>query len=104
MKYYGGIPKEFLFDNMKTVIDRSRIQFGKPVYNDKFYAFSKDAVFIPKSCLAYRPRTKGKVETLARIVNRIKAYNNEFESLEDLEDTVNDLRDGMNEEIHSTWI
>lgn len=64
-RYLDGVPKELLFDNMRTVVDRSRTQFYEPIYNDKLVSFSKDAGFIPKSCVAFRPRTKGKVETLA---------------------------------------
>ena len=71
IKYFGGVPKEFLFDNMKTVVDQSRTQFDKPVYNQTFYSFSKDAGFIPKSCMAFRPRTKGKVEVVAKIMDRL---------------------------------
>ena len=74
IKFFGGTPQEMLFDNMKTVVDQSRTQFQEPVYNDTFYQFSKDAGFIPKSCIAYRPKTKGKVEVVAKLMNRLKAY------------------------------
>jgi len=43
----GGVPKEIWFDNMKTVVDQSRSQFSKVHFNDRFYAFSKDAGFKP---------------------------------------------------------
>jgi len=100
-KYYGGVPTELLFDNMRTVVDHSRTQYGKPVYNDKMYSFSKDAGFIPKSCLAYRPNTKGKVETVARVMNRLKAYNNEFTNIDELKEIVVKLNEDINNEIHS---
>lgn len=100
--YYGGVPKELLFDNMRTVVDRSRTQFDKPQYNEKLYAFSKDAGFIPKSCLAFRPRTKGKVETVAKIMNRLKAYNKEFDRLDDLIVIVQELMEEINNEIQQT--
>ena len=60
-KYFIGVPKEILFDNMRTVVDQSRTQWGKPIYNDKFYEFTKDATFIPRSCFTYKVQTKGKV-------------------------------------------
>lgn len=100
--FYGGVPKELLFDNMKTVVDKSRTQFNKPVYNEKLYEFSKDAGFIAKSCMAYRPKTKGKVETLARIVNRLKVYNNEFKTISELIEIVKKLNKEINEEIQVT--
>lgn len=102
IKYFGGVPKEFLFDNMKTVVDQSRTQYSKPVYNDKFYQFSKDAGFEVKSCLAYKPKTKGKVETVAKVMNRLKVMNNEFDSIEELINIVMKLNEDINSEIQST--
>lgn len=102
IKYFGGTPKEFLFDNMRTVVDRSRTQYGKPIYNDMFVAFTKDAGFTPRSCLAYRPRTKGKIEVVAKIMNRLKAFNNEFDSIEDLNNIVKDLMKTINQETSQT--
>jgi len=101
-KYFGGTPKELLFDNMKTVVDYSRTQFNKPVYNERFYAFAKDAGFIPKSCLAYKPRTKGKVEVVAKIMDRLKVFDNEFEDIEELTKIVNEYRSSINNEIQAT--
>ena len=98
-KYFGGVPKEILFDNMRTIVDQSRTQYGKPIYNTKFYSFTKDAGFIAKSCLAYRPQTKGKVESLARLVNRIKVYNSVFKNLEELENIIIKFNEEINNEI-----
>ena len=99
---FGGVPKELLFDNMKTVVDRSRTQFNKAQYNEKLYAFSKDANFEPKSCIAFRPRTKGKVETVAKIMNRLKVLNGEFSTIEELDSCVKNLMDEINNEIQQT--
>lgn len=98
-KYFGGFTKEILFDNMKTVIDRSRSQFYKPIYNNKFYEFSKNAMFLPLCCLAYRPQTKGKVETLAKIVNRLRVYDHEFNSIEELDVILKEFNEEINDEI-----
>ncbi|HHQ0857934.1 TPA: hypothetical protein ACSKNV_002815, partial [Listeria innocua] len=36
-EYCGnGIPQEIWFDNMKTVVDRSKSQFTQTVFNEKF--------------------------------------------------------------------
>lgn len=104
IKYYGGTPSMFLFDNMKTVADQSRSQFDNVVYNERFYEFSKDAGFIPKSCMAYRPQTKGKVEVVAKIMNRLKAYNNEFNTLDELNNIVIKLNEEINNEIQQTTL
>ena len=101
-KYFEGAPHELLFDNMRTVVDQSRTQFGDPVYNSTFIQFARDANFTPKSCMAYRPQTKGKVETVAKIVNRLKVYNNEFETIDELTKIVNQLREDINNEIQAT--
>lgn len=97
--YFGGVPKEILFDNMRTVVDRARSEFDKPLYNESFVQFCKDANFKPLSCIRYRPRTKGKVENLAKICNRVKVFNNEFKNLNDLKDKIIILRDELNKEI-----
>lgn len=50
-QYTGGVPTEIWFDN-KTIVDCSRSQFSKVVFNERF-----------------RPQTKGKVEFLACTTN-----------------------------------
>lgn len=102
--YYGGIPKEILFDNMKTVVDRAKSNYSKVEYNETFKYFSDDAGFIPLACMPYRPQTKGKVESLARLVNRLKAYNEEFETYEDLEKIVNAFNERINNEISQATV
>ena len=98
-KHFEGVPKEIIFDNMKTVIDRSKTMYEKAVVNERFYQFSKDMGFEVWACRPYRPQTKGKVEALARTINRLLVYNNEFESLEELDEIVRALNDELNCEV-----
>lgn len=98
-RYFGGIPKEILFDNMKTVIDRSKTNFSRSEFNIPFKHFSDDAGFKPIACRPYRPQTKGKVESLARLTNRLAVYNGEFEDYNDLAKIVNDFMNEINNEI-----
>lgn len=98
-KYFEGVPKEIIFDNMRTVVDQSKTMYSKAVINDRFYQFSKDIGFEVWSCRPYRPQTKGKVEALARVTNRLKVYNYEFETLDELDEIVNDLRSELNSEV-----
>ncbi|HAO52754.1 TPA: IS21 family transposase [Candidatus Magasanikbacteria bacterium] len=98
-KYFEGIPKEILFDNMKTVVDRSKTTFRNVVLNTTFKTFSQDAGFEPVTCRAYRAKTKGKVETLAKLVDRLKVYNNEFETFEDLNKIVEEFNNDINNEV-----
>lgn len=94
----GGVPKEIWFDNMKTVVDQSRSQFSKAHFNERFYAFSKDAGFKPIACRPFRPQTKGCVEALARTVDRLRVYNHEFYDAVELCHLVNTLCDELNTE------
>ena len=80
--YFGGSTKEILFDNMKTIVDQVKSDFNDVVINNKALQFSKDAGFKIVTCRPYRPRTKGKVETLAKIMNRLKAYDYEFDTID----------------------
>ena len=98
-KYFKGVPKEILFDNMPTVVDRANSRIGNVKINGKFMQYSKDVGFKVVTCRAYRPQTKGKVESLARLVDRLKVYNNEFKDYEELEKIVNNFMEEINNEI-----
>ena len=97
-EYFGGIPKEVLFDNMSTVVDRANSRIGNVKLNSKFSQYAKDVGFNPITCRAYRPQTKGKVESLAKLVDRLLVYNNEFETYEELEKIVKKFMNEINNE------
>lgn len=71
----GGVPKEIIIDNAKTMmtVARSKITRGKK--NTKFQQFADDFGFKVKACLGSRPQTKGKVEVQMKVVDEIMAYN-----------------------------
>ncbi|WP_050439020.1 IS21 family transposase [Staphylococcus aureus] len=96
-EYTEGVPKEIWFDNMRTVVDRSRTQYKKVVFNNLFYQFSKDANFEPIACRPYRPQTKGSVESLAKFVEqRLRPYDYEFYDAVELIELVDDLCHELN--------
>lgn len=64
---------------MKTIVDRAKSDFSEVVINLAAMQFSKDVGFKIVTCRPYRPETKGKVETLAKIMNRLKAFDYEFD-------------------------
>ena len=67
--YYGGVTKTVLYDNLKSVmIKRNAYGEGQHKFNDTFLDFSKSLGFIPRLCMPYRAKTKGKVERFARFV------------------------------------
>lgn len=98
-KYTTGVPKEILFDNMATVVDRHDIITSNVTFNKKFSQFAKDFNFTPIACKPYRPQTKGKVEALAKLTNRLDVYNEEFETFEELQKIVMKLTEEINSEV-----
>ena len=96
---YHGIPHELLFDNMSTVVDRNNSTFKSVSINKTFKHFADDAGFSTITCRPYRPQTKGKVESLARLVDRLTPYNGEFETFEDLEKITCDFSLEINDEV-----
>ena len=62
--YFGGVPREALYDNMKTVIiKRNAYGTGKHKFNEQFRDFAeKHCGMKLKVCKPYRAQTKGKVE------------------------------------------
>ena len=58
-RYFGGVPAEILYDNMKTAWIHDGEKW-RP--NKRLAAFACHYGFVPKRCQVRRPETKGKVE------------------------------------------
>ena len=84
---------------MKTVVDQTKSNYHNVVINEKFRQFAKDANFNIETCRPYRPQTKGKVEIVAKVMDRLKAYNNEFSNIYELISVIENLRRELNNEI-----
>lgn len=80
--YFGGVPKEVLTDNMKTVV--AGREAGKVIWNTQFSDFAVEMGFLPKVCQVRKPQTKGKVERLVRYVKENFFPGRKFTDLEDL--------------------
>ena len=66
---FGGVPREVLYDNMKTVVTkRDAYARGRHRFHDDLWSLAKDFGFRPVLCRPYRPQTKGKVERMVRYV------------------------------------
>jgi len=65
--YFRGIPREVLYDNLKTAVDH-RGPAGQVVWNRQFRDFADYYGFVPRACQPYRAQTKGKVENGIRYV------------------------------------
>ena len=96
LEYFGGVPREIWFDNMSTVMVREGKH--KKVHNE-IKQLGTDIGFNPILCKAKRPQTKGTVENLAKLCDRLLSYNNEFETLEDLIEIVNKFNRQCGKEI-----
>jgi transposase len=59
--FFGGVPREVLYDNMRTVVtDRDQYGPGLHRYNRTFLDFAHHYGFLPRLCRPYRAKTKGK--------------------------------------------
>ena len=73
--YFGGVPREVLFDNMKTVVlERNAYGRGHHRLHPGLLALSRDLGFTVRLCRPYRAKTKGKVERFNRYL-RESFYN-----------------------------
>ena len=77
--YFGGVPQELLFDQMKAVITRDlRLEGGALVRNAEFLRFAHHWGFTPRACRPYRAQTKGKVERPVRYLRGNFVYGRTF--------------------------
>ena len=84
----GGVPEEILYDNMRTVVQKTLTlgadERGEIRWNPGFLDFARYWGFTPRLCRPYRPQTKGKVEAGVKYIRRNFLCGREAESLEDL--------------------
>jgi transposase len=59
--YFGGVPVELLYDNLKTAVEEHRAD-GAVRWNRRFRDFADYYGVTPRACRPYRAQTKGKVE------------------------------------------
>jgi transposase len=59
MEFFGGVPRELLFDQMRTVITRDlRLLGGQLVRNEEFLRFAAHWGVTCRACRPYRAQTK----------------------------------------------
>lgn len=91
--YFGGVPRELLFDQLKAVvIDDERPDGGKLLENPEFLRFAAHWGFRIRACRPYRAKTKGKVERPVRYLRESFLYGREF------------LGDGDLDEQRAHWL
>jgi len=101
--YFGGVPRELLFDQMKTVITADlRLLGGQLVINEEFLRFAAHWGFRPRACRAYRAQTKGKVERPIRYVRENFIYGRDFVSDVHLAEATGSWLEKANSRLHAT--
>jgi transposase len=77
--FFGGVPAELLFDQMKSVIiEDDRAIGGKLLENAEFMRFAAHWDFRIRACRPYRAKTKGKVERPIGYVRESFFYGRHF--------------------------
>jgi transposase len=84
-QYYGGVPRECLYDNEKTIV--LRWECGRPVFNPAFTAFITHYNCKPIACRPKSPQTKGKIEAPFNYVEKNLLGGRDFQDLDDLRTT-----------------
>jgi transposase len=77
-RFFGGVPRELLYDNMKQV----KLEPGR--FHPLFLDFAHHHGFAIKTHRVRRPRTKGKVERAVRFVEDNFLAGRDFVDLDDL--------------------
>jgi transposase len=102
--FFGGVPGELLFDQMKAVVlSDERGEGGRITENAEFLRFAHHWSFRVRACRPYRAKTKGKVERPVSYVRSSFFYGREFTSDSDLNDQARHWLDTVaNVRIHGT--
>ena len=96
-KFFGGISKELLTDNMSSIVNNSKDSFC-----EEFKVFLKDFNIDCKRCKIRKPNTKGKVEVRNKFIKWLIPFNNSFETEEDLIKIIEKINNRVNTKINST--
>ena len=102
--FFGGVPRELLFDQMRSVIHRDERLDGKRlVHNPEFLRFAAHWGFTHRACRPYRAQTKGKVERPVGYLRSNFFYGRTFVGDEDLNEQARRWLDRTaNVRIHGT--
>lgn len=102
--YFGGLPLELLFDQLKAVIIKDTRPDGGSIFeNAEFLRFSAHWQFRIRACRPYRAQTKGKLERPIGYLRQSFFYGRTFSGDDDLNTQVRHWLDtAANVRIHGT--
>lgn len=101
-QYFGGVPKEILYDNLKQVVLKRVFKAKESTMNQRFMDFAGHYGFAPILCRPYRPQTKGKVENTVKYVKQDFFLGLDFLDLVDVNRQVSAWLEKKNSEPHGT--
>lgn len=102
-RYFGGVPGELLFDQMKAVVvEDRRPEGGGVLHTEEFRRFAAHWGFKIRVCRPYRPETKGKVERTIRYMRGNFMEGRKFINDADLGDQLEAWLLRANDRIHGT--
>lgn len=101
-RYFGGYPREILYDNTRNVVLRRALKASEHEWNPLFQDFFLYYGFIPRLCRVMRSQTKGKVESVVKYVKRNFLPGRSFESLEDINNQRWRWLERVNSGVHGT--
>ena len=73
---FGGVPEEWLTDNMSAIVS---FNGRRRVKSERVLRFAREAGFSLQPCRPNTPETKGKDESADRFLNRLAVYDGDFE-------------------------
>lgn len=82
-KYFGGVPRNILYDNLKSVVISRYVNHIQ--FNQKFMEFAGYYLFTPKACNVRRANEKGKVESGVGYVKKNFLAGRDLRDFVDLE-------------------
>lgn len=94
--YFGGVPSEVLFDNMKQV------RLSSDELNPLLLDFARHYGFSVKTHRPRRPQTKGKVERAVRYVKDGFLNGRTFRDLDELQRSARTWMQDVNARVHGT--
>jgi len=102
-EHFGGVPKEILYDRMKTAVLGEPEQDKAIIYNPKLLACGSHYGFMPRACKPYRAKTKGKVERPFRYIRSDFFMAQQFTDLADMNRQLRHWLDAVaNARVHAT--
>lgn len=98
--FLGGVPSQWVTDNMSAVATFG--PSGRRSRDPRVQAFARAAGFELVLCRARTPETKGKDESANRFVNRLLAYEGDFDGWEGIDAAIARIQLRSNEEPNAT--